>query len=399
LSDSGRPLNIWLVAGEESGDQLGAKLMRAHKNRLGEDRVTFGGVGGEAMSREGLTSLFPLTDITVMGINTAIRRFPAIVRRVYRLVAAAAAAKPDALVIIDSPDFTHPVAKRVHKRLPNLPIINYVSPSVWAWRPGRARKMRAYIDHVLALKSFEPEVHQRLGGPACTYVGHPLIERLADLRPGPGERPPLGEGPLNVLVLPGSRPLEVSRLAKPFGAALKRVLERVGRPVSVTIPGLPHLREHIRAATADWPIAPAIVEGEAAKHAAFRSAHVALAASGTVTLELALAGVPMVVGYRLSEFEAQVAKRVIRVPTIVLPNLILGETVIPDFIQWDCTPDNLADALMPLMSDTPERRRQLEAFGRLDALMAIGDETPSERATRVICETIEAKRAGPARFA
>ena len=384
-----RTPTIWLVAGEESGDQLGAKLMRALKDRLGD--VAFKGVGGHAMEREGLASLFPLSDIAVNGISAVIRRLPSILRRIGQTAQAVAADRPDALVVIDSPDFTHRVARRVRRRLPDLPILNYVSPSVWAWRPGRAPRMRAYVDHVLALKPFEPAAHARLGGPPCTYVGHPLIERLSELRPAAGERRPLGEGPVELLVLPGSRRTEVSRLMEPFGAALARVKEAFPHPLSITLPAVAHLAPEIEAAAKRWPVAPRIVIGEAEKHAAFRRAHAALAASGTVTLELALSGVPMVVAYRVSKIEEQL-RHVITVPSIVLANLILGENVVPERIQWDCTPEKLAQTLLPLLADTAERRRQAEAFARLDALMSTGAESPSEIAARIVCEVMAARR-------
>ena len=383
---AGEALDIWLIAGEESGDQLGAKLMQALRARLG-DEVRFAGVGGSRMEAEGLRSLFPLSDIAVMGITAVLARLPSLLRRVYGTVDAAITARPDALVIIDSPDFTHAVAKRVRRGLPDLPIINYVSPSVWAWRPGRARRMRPYVDHVLALKPFEPVAHRRLGGPACTYVGHPIIERLTELRPGAGERRPLGTGPLDLLVLPGSRHSEISRLMEPFGAALRLVMDRLPQPVEVTLPAVPHLLDEIKERSRSWPVSPRIVLGEAEKFAAFRRAQVALAASGTVTLELALSGVPMVVAYKVSKLEEQL-KYFINVPSIVLTNLILGENVIPERVQWDCTPEKLAQALRPLCEDTPERRRQIEAFGRLDVLMSTGAEAPSERAARIVLETI-----------
>ena len=390
---AGRPLTIWLVAGEESGDQLGAKLMRELKRRLGSDRVAFAGVGGHAMEAEGFTSLFPMSDIALMGIGAVLARLPFLLRRIAWTAEAIVAARPDAVVIVDSPDFTHRVAKRVRRRAPEIPVVNYVSPSVWAWRPGRARTMRAYVDHVLALKPFEPEAHRRLGGPACTYVGHPLVERLAEFRPAPGERRPLGEGPIELLVLPGSRRTEISRLMEPFGAALKLVLARAPGPISVTLPAVPHLKAEIEAAAAGWPVRPRIVLGEAEKLAAFRRAHAALAASGTVTLELAVAGVPMVVAYKVSKLEEQL-KYFITVPSIVLANLILGENVVPELVQQDCTPEKLAAALTPLLEDTSERARQLEAFTRLDALMSTGDEDPSVRAARIVCEIIGAQGAG-----
>lgn len=383
---SARPLNVFLVAGEESGDQLGFKLMRALKDMLGADGVRFAGVGGHAMEGEGMRSLFPLTDIAVMGFSAVIARLPTIIDRVHTTVDAAVKAAPDVLVVIDSPDFTHAVAKRVRKRLPTLPVVDYVSPSVWAWRPGRARKMRAYVDHVLALLPFEPDAHKRLGGPACSYVGHPLVERLAELRPSAGERYAASESPATLLVLPGSRRSEISRLMEPFGQTVALVSAQAQRPIRWVLPAVPHLAAEIRARLADWPVKPEVVVGEAAKLAAFRAATAALAASGTVTLELALSGVPMVVGYKVSWLETH-ARHFLTVSTVTLANLILGENVIPERIQWDCTPEKLTETLMPLIGDTPERRAQVAALARLDAAMSIGDEQPSERAARIVIET------------
>jgi lipid-A-disaccharide synthase len=380
------------VAGEESGDQLGAGLMRALKGRLGPEGVRFQGVGGGRMAGEGLQSLFPMADIAVMGIGAVVARLPLLLRRIRETARAVIGTRPDALVIIDSPDFTHRVARQARAAMPGLPIVNYVSPTVWAWRPGRARRMRPYVDHVLALKPFEVEAHRRLGGPDCSYVGHPLTERLAELRPGPGERAPIGEGPLRLLVLPGSRRTEISRLMEPFGGTLARLAERLGRPIEATLPAVPHLAGAIAQAVEAWPVRPRIVEGEAAKFAAFRGAHAALAASGTVTLELALASIPMVVAYRVSKLEEQL-KYVITAPSIVLANLVIGENVIPELMQGDCNPGRLCAELEPLCADTPARARQLQAFARLDALMDTGGEAPSERAARIVLDTIRAKAA------
>ncbi len=292
---SGRPLRIALVIGEESGDQRGAGLIDAIRRiRPG---TTFFGLAGERMEARGVQSLFPIEDVAVMGIGAIVRHLPRIVRRGFETVAAVLDGRPDVLVIIDSPGFTHAVAKRVARRSPTLPIVDYVSPSVWAWRSGRARRMTRYVDHVLALLPFEPAAHARLGGPPCTYVGHPLIERLSELQPSPGERGPIDRHPV-LLVLPGSRRTEISRLMAPFGETVRRIAG-AWPGVEVLLPAVAHLRQEIEQSAALWPVRPRIVLGEAEKFAAFRRAHAALAASGTVTLELGLAGVPAVVAYRV----------------------------------------------------------------------------------------------------
>jgi lipid-A-disaccharide synthase len=385
-------LRVFLVVGEHSGDQLGFKLMRALSGATG-GAIAFSGVGGEAMQAEGLRSLFPLTDIAVMGILPVIAKLPTLLARIAATAEAVIAERPDALVIIDSPDFTHRVARRVRAARPDLPIIDYVSPSVWAWRPGRAKAMRAYVDCLLALLPFEPAAHQRLGGPPCFYVGHPLIERLGELRPNPQEAARrAGEPPL-IVVLPGSRRSIIGRLMGDFGGALASLARDIG-PFEAVLPTMPHLEAEIRARIADWPIKPRIVTGEAAKLAAFRSARAALAASGTVTLELALAGVPMVGAYKVSRFEEPL-KYFIKVSSILLPNLILGTRAIPELLQRECTAENLATALAALVREGAARDAQLQALSRLDELMRLPDgDIPSARAARLILDTI-ARGAGP----
>jgi lipid-A-disaccharide synthase len=381
------PLRVALVAGEHSGDQLGFKLMRALREAPGE--VAFSGVGGEAMEAEGLKSLFPISDIAVMGILPVLARLPTLIARIRKTSEAIIAARPDVLVIIDSPDFTHRVARRVRAALPSLPIVDYVSPSVWAWRPGRAKAMRTYVDCVLALLPFEPEVYRRLDGPRCVYVGHPLIERLGELRPNDDEARRRAAWPPLVVVLPGSRRSEVTRLMADFGGALAALRRSVG-PFSLVLPTLPHIEREVRAMAASWPVPPTITLGEAAKYSAFRGAHASLAASGTVTLELALAGVPMVGAYKVSRVEEQL-KYLIKVPSILLPNLILGERAIPEKLQKDCAPAALAEALAEIVRDGPARSAQLKALSRLDRLMALPDGgTPSAHAARAVFETIEA---------
>ncbi|MBY0256080.1 lipid-A-disaccharide synthase [Methylobacterium sp.] len=374
---------IWLVAGEDSGDQLGAKLMRGLVE-LSERPIRFGGVGGEAMAEQGFRSLFPIDDVAVMGYLPVAARLRTLLRRIRETVRDVVAARPDVLVIIDSPGFTHAVAQRVRKRMPDLPIVDYVSPSVWAWRPWRAARMRPFIDHVLALLPFEPEAHRRLNGPACSYVGHPLIERLDALRPGPAEAKGRMDGPPVLAILPGSRRSEIERLMPVFGAALARLTERFG-PIEAVLPAVSRHRALIERLALAWDAPVTLVHGEAAKHATFRRARAALAASGTVTLELALAGVPMVVAYKVSRIEEAVARRLIQVPTIVLPNLILGQNAMPEFIQADCTAPRLAEALAPLLAGGPERDAQVAALARIDGLMRLPDDDPPSRsAARIV---------------
>jgi lipid-A-disaccharide synthase len=245
--------------------------------------------------------------------------------------------------------------------------------------------MRAYVDQILALLPFEPEVHTRLGGPPCVYVGHPLIEEVASLRPNEAEaRRRLSDPPV-VLTMIGSRSSEVRRLAPDFGAALSLAAERAG-PLDVVAPTVPHLAEQVRQATAAWRAPPRIVTEPAEKLAAIRVARAALAKSGTTTLELALAGVPMVAAYRVSPLEATVARALVSGPSAILANLVIGENVVPEFLQEDCKPQSLADALVPLLADTPERRRQVDGFARLDAIMEIGSRAPAARAADAVLD-------------
>lgn len=372
---------IWLVAGEDSGDQLGAKLMRAL--REASPGVTFGGVGGDAMTEEGFTSLFSLDDVAVMGYLPVLARARTLLRRIRQTAANVVSARPDVLVIIDSPGFTHAVAQRVRKAAPSIPIVDYVSPSVWAWRPWRAKGMRPFIDHVLALLPFEPEAHLRLGGPACTYVGHPLIERLDALRPDAAAQARRDRAPFPLVILPGSRRSEIERLMPVFGPTLSRIARQV--EIEAIMPAVTRHRTRIEELAQSWDVPVRIVSGEADKYAAFRSGRAALAASGTVTLELALSGVPTVVAYKVSRVEEFIARRLIQVPSIVLPNLILGRNAMPEFVQAECSPDNLTAALLPLLRGGPDRDAQNAALERMDELTILPDGgTPSRAAARVV---------------
>lgn len=388
-SGAGRPLRIAIIAGESSGDHLAAGLMAALPGELGAE-VAFAGVGGPEMEAAGLKSAFALSEIAVMGPLAILARLPGLIRRVHQAVDHVVAFDPDLLIVVDSPEFTHAVARRVRRRLSRLPVVDYVSPTVWAWRPWRARRMRAYVDRVLAIFPFEPAVHRRLGGPDCVYVGHPAVERAAKMPPRgkPGERPVL-------LVLPGSRVTEVERLMPVFRDTLALLASR-GRAFDAILPAVPHLRDRIETDVADWPIRPRVVSGEAEKWKTFAAADLALAASGTVTLELALAGVPMVVTYRLDPLTASL-RWTMRAHSVVMANLAIGENAFPEFIHKGCDPETLAGALEPLFDDTIERRAQVAATEKVRAATLIGGGSPSQRAAVAVREVLMRAEDAPAR--
>ena len=381
---------IFLIATEESGDRLGANLMKVLRQRLG-GAVRFEGVGGLGMTREGLKSLFPIEELSIIGFSAVVKQLPKLLRLIGQTTDAVLQAGPDLLIIIDSPDFTHRVARRVRARDPTIPIVDYVSPSVWAWRPSRARTMRAYVDHVLALLPFEPEAYRRLHGPPCTYVGHPLIEQLASLRPSAEEQARRSGSPAVLLVLPGSRSSEIRHHIAIFGEALDR-LQAQGKAFELILPTMPHLLELVSDGVKSWKVTPQIVVGEQEKRAAFRIATAALAKSGTVTLELALSGVPMVAAYRAGALEARIVLRFVTVQSVILANLVVGENVVPEFVQDDCTADMLASALGEVLSDSPMRRRQQDAFARMDDVMSTGNQSPSVRAADIVLGMLRKSR-------
>jgi lipid-A-disaccharide synthase len=374
--------HVFLVAGEESGDRLGAALIAALKRRT-QGQVRFSGVGGVQMASEGVLSLYPLSDLSAFGFASLPGRLPTILSRIRETADAVVAAKPDVLVIIDSPDFTHRIARRVRARAPSIPIVDYVCPTVWAWRPGRARVMRSYTDQVLALLPFEPEAMQRLQGPPTTFVGHPLGERVAALRPNADEARRRLTNPPVLLVLPGSRTGEIRRMSDIFGDAVARVAARAGR-LDVVVPAVPRLVGAVGEAVARWGVTARVVTAPDEKDASFRVARAALTKSGTSTLELALAGIPMVAAYKVPLVEELVGRLLIQVHSAILTNLILGENVVPEFLQRDCTAEKLSEALLPLLADTPQRRHQIDSFARLDDLMDIGKASPSERAAALV---------------
>jgi lipid-A-disaccharide synthase len=381
-------LHIMLVAGEPSGDALGAELMQALRTLTG-GAVRFSGVGGMKMEAEGLASIFPMTDISVMGPREIIPRLPLIFRRIRETAEHAIAHRPDVLVVIDSPDFTHRVAKRVARRAPDIPIADYVAPSVWAWRRGRARAMAHYVKRVLALLPFEPDFFRAEAGLDCVYVGHPAIERLPEAGSGARFRAARGldaDTPL-LLVLPGSRVNEVKRLVRVFGEAAD--LLAVSFPaLRVVVPTVPHVRVLIEKAVKDWRVPVELIEGEDEKRAAFDAATAALAASGTVSVELGLARVPMVIGYKIEPLAALLVAGLLQVPSVVLVNLILDRPSVREFLQGACTAQALADALRPLLAQTPARARALADLDELRAVMGVGGEPPSLRAAKAVLDML-----------
>lgn len=387
------PLDVFIVAGEESGDALAAGLM-AELKALHPAGVRFRGVGGARMQAQGLASLFPMEDITAMGFAQVISGLPRILRRMGETVRAIVERPPDILVLVDAPDFTHRVAHKVRARRPEVPIVKYVAPTVWVWREGRAAAMAPDVDKVLALLPFEAEAMHALGGPPTTYVGHPLLGELDLLRPNADEARRREEKPPVVLVLPGSRRAELSRLGATFGEVLARLRDAGGMrpPPDFVLPTLPRRLAQVKEMIASWPVKPRIVVDEEEKRAAFRVARAALAASGTVTLELALAGIPTVAAYRVPWLEGRIAPYIIKVKTAILPNLILGEPAMPEYLQWHIDPPSMAAQLARLIEGGKEREAQLAAFARLDAVMGEGGEPPSRRAARAVLETLASGR-------
>lgn len=383
--------HVMLVVGETSGDTLGAALMTSVREVLG-DKVRFSGVGGPRMEAEGLSSIFPMTDIAVMGPREVIPRLPLILRRMSETTRHAVETRPDLVVIIDSPDFTHTVAKRIHKKAPEIPIANYVSPSVWAWRRGRAKAMATYLRKVLALLPFEPAFFRAEAGLDCEYVGHPAIEKIASPEEGATFREQKGiepDAPV-LLALPGSRTNEVKRLIGLMGETAVQVAAH-HKGLRIVIPVVPHVQDLVVEAVKDWPIEPVLAFGDEEKRGAFAAATAAIAASGTVSLELGLAGIPMVVAYKIDPIAAWSVSRFLKVPTVVLVNLILDRPAVKEFLQHNCKSEDLSAALIPLIGDTKERQQALVDLAEMRELMGVGGPSPSTRAANVVLEMLGEK--------
>ena len=392
-----RALKFFLIAGEPSGDLLGADLI-AGLRKCASAPLILEGVGGEFMTAQGLESRFPMEELSVMGVAEILPRLRPLLRRIRETADAVVRARPDALITIDSPDFCLRVAKAARRHLPDLEVIHYVAPSVWAWRPKRADRMARVVDHVLALLPFEPP-YMEAAGMSCDFVGHPVAARPV---PDPGAiaaiREDLGVRPDQklLLVLPGSRNGEVARHAPVFSDVVQ-VLRAADPDLAVIIPAATPVADQIAQAfpadQAGWPRildprAVASQEAEARKWAAFGAADVALAASGTVSLELAAARTPQIVAYRTSALTAAIVRRLLRVDTVTLVNLVTETRTVPEFLQDDCTPARIVPALERLLTDSGAAGEQIAAADRAMTLLGREGDPPGLRAARSVLSRI-----------
>lgn len=375
---------IYVVAGEASGDVLGGRLIAALRARRPD--LEFAGIGGPRMAEQGVPSLFPYGELALMGLLEVLPR----IFRLKRLLADAAAdvtaRRPAVLITIDSPGFTLRLAEQVKPA--GIPVLHYVAPQVWAWRPGRVMKLRQKVDRILCLLPFEPIFFEAAGIPV-TFVGHPVLESGADTGDAARFRAAHGltEADRPVIVMPGSRRMEVSRLLPVFGAALRMAAQRVPglRPV---VPVAPIVAEAVRRAAADWPVPPILVDGNADKHDAFaavaQSGGAGLIKSGTSSLEMAVAGIPHVVGYRVNPITAAIVRRLVKVPHASLVNLLAEREVVPERLQQDCTPEALAEALVRPLLDPAIAAAQRAGFREALARLRAPEGLPSEAAAEAV---------------
>ncbi|MGD9917710.1 MAG: lipid-A-disaccharide synthase [Paenirhodobacter sp.] len=380
-------MKLFLVAGEASGDKLGAALMAGLKTLA--PGVSFVGVGGPLMEAEGLESLFPMEELSVMGLAEVLPKYRHLKRRIAETAQAVLDAGVAALITIDSPDFCLRVARIVKSARPDLRTIHYVAPSVWAWRAGRARKMAEVIDHVLALLPFEPP-YMEAAGMSCDFVGHPVV---AEPRATPEEAAAfretymIGEDQPLALCLPGSRRGEVKRLGPRFDEALMRLRDREPG-LRVVLPTVRGVAPMVREMTARWPVAPIVVEEPADKRAAFAAADLALAASGTVSLELAASRTPMVIGYDANFLTWHIIWRLLKVDTVTLVNLVSETRAVPEFLGPACRPGPMAQAMLKLIEEPGARAVQLAAMEETMRRLGEGGEPPGLRAAHSVLAAI-----------
>lgn len=393
-TDDERTPKIMLVVGEPSGDALGQQVILALRQLTG-GRANIIGVGGERMRAAGMQSLYSITDTSVMGLREVVPKVPVILRRIRQVASFAKETNPDIVVMIDSPDFTHKVARRIRRIAPDLKLVDYVAPQVWASRPGRAKKMAAYFDHVLCLLPFEVPFFKD-AGMGASFVGHPVVERAP--RPGQGDafrtRHGIGPDERLLLLLPGSRSSELRFLWPVFREAIE-IAEREAGPVRIVLPTVQTVSQKVRERVSQWGRDVLIVEDPEEKMGAFDAADVSLAASGTVATELALSATPMVIGYRVGALTAAIARRMVKVRYATLVNIILDREVVPEFLQERCTAPNLARELVRLLTNHAARVEQVTASVAALKAMGQGDEPPSMRAAREILRIMKEPRRNP----
>lgn len=396
-----RRLRVALLAGEPSGDVLGASLMRALRAETG-DRVEFIGTGGALMEAEGLRSLFPIVDMAVMGLVELLPRARFLLGRIDQAAKFVLAESPDVLVTIDSPGYTKRVMQRLAVR--SFPIVHYVAPTVWAWRPGRARRLAQLCNHLLALLPFEPPYFEVVGLPT-TFVGHPAVETLASARKAEAAAEASGQGfrqrhgiPADARLLalmPGSRKGEVTKLLPVFIEVLQRV-KSGGVPLHLVIPTVETVSDTVKAALPSLPFPATVLETAPERNAAMLAAEVALAASGTATLELGLAGTPTVLAYKVNPITAAIMRRFIKIPSVGLVNILQQRVVMPEFLQENCTAEKIAPALLQLLTDPAARQRQIDGCAAVAAQLGAGDPVPpAHRAARAVLAAAS-KRLPPA---
>lgn len=382
---------IYIIAGEPSGDLLGGRLMAAlHAATHGQ--VRFAGIGGAHMREQGLDSLFPMTELTVMGLTEVLPRIPRILRRVRETVDHMGQTQPVALITIDSWGFTGRVQKGCQKRYPHIPRIHYVAPMVWAWKPKRAAKLAGVLDLLMTLLPFEPPFFEK-EGLRTLHVGHPVVECGAERGDGAAfrRRHGLAEDTPLLAVLPGSRHSETAKLLPVFGEVLRR-LQPEHPDLRVVVPTLPHLAAEVRAAAAGWPFQPLVLETE--KYDAFAAATCALAASGTVALELAMAGLPTVIAYRLSALTAFVARSFFgfKIKWATLVNMMLDRPVMPEFLQEDCTAEAITPMLSKMLDDAADRRQRRADMEEAMVKLGFGGASPAGRAAQVVLDHIAERK-------
>jgi lipid-A-disaccharide synthase len=381
--DRPRPARIFLVAGEPSGDRLGAYLMAALRRRLGE--AAFSGIGGEHMGAEGLRSLFPMHELTLMGFAEVLPQLPRLLRRLRQTAAAIRSDRPDLVVTIDCPGFNGRLLDRL--RGSGIATAHYGAPAVWAWRPGRLRDWIGRVDRLLAILPFEPPIFMA-AGIDCRYVGHPVLERPTAATDGSDFRKRFGiedKHPL-VALLPGSRRSELRHHLPVLQETAERLQQREPQ-AGFLLPTLPGLMTELRAATSSWPRPPLLLETEPDRYDALAACDLALAASGTVTLELAAAGTPTVLIYRTGPLNAAILRRLACARFAGLPNLILDRPLVPELLQVGCEPGNLLNQALRLLHDTQARAAQKAGFREVMSRLAI-EGRPSDRAAGLLAELL-----------